>query len=187
MHARLYVLNMTDLSYIIKKGTKVGEVISASSVQSVDHVVRRMAFGRKHNAIILLPRAFTWSIRQQVSRVECFVLWYVERYSTVMQGTVYCFVKSFVCLSIYFIWYRAPDVCMFLGPHQRMSVQISNVPRCPCSPCTLQLVEVVEAIYYVDLTWCYPGSPYLICSAGVLDSITRYIQGKTLYKTLILV
>lgn len=64
MHARLYVLNMTYLSYIIKKGTKVGEVISASSVQGVDHVVRRMAVGRKDNAIILLPRVFTWSMRQ---------------------------------------------------------------------------------------------------------------------------
>lgn len=55
MHARLCVLNMTDLNYIIKKGTKVGEVISASSVQSVDPVVRRMAVGRKDNAIICLP------------------------------------------------------------------------------------------------------------------------------------
>lgn len=64
MHARLCVLNMTDLSYIIKKGTKVGEVISASSVQSVDPVVRRMAVGRKDNAIICLPRVFTWSMRQ---------------------------------------------------------------------------------------------------------------------------
>lgn len=30
---------------------------------------------------------------------ECYVLLYVERYSKVMQGTIYCFVKLFVCLS----------------------------------------------------------------------------------------
>lgn len=42
-HARLCVLNMTDRSYIIKKGTKGGGATSASSVLSVDPSKRRLA------------------------------------------------------------------------------------------------------------------------------------------------
>lgn len=76
VHARLCVMNMADLRYIIKKGTKVGEVMSASSVQSDDPVVRRMAVGRKDNAIIFLPRVFTWSMRHAVGFFELSVLFY---------------------------------------------------------------------------------------------------------------
>lgn len=42
-------VNMTDRSFIIKKGTKVVEGTSASSVQSDDPVVHGMAFGVEYN------------------------------------------------------------------------------------------------------------------------------------------
>lgn len=40
---------MADYSLIIKKGTKVGKATSASSVQSIDPVVQRMALEWKNN------------------------------------------------------------------------------------------------------------------------------------------